>query len=130
MSMALELILVHNHGKGFQSDALYVQDSLELDQDYNLFAQIDKEWMGSYGKRAVQVCKPKPIPPGFKVMRLDEEDGWKHEPETCYGEELTYVLAKELCKVVQGSDWTDWNKAVFAMMKALPADFPIILWWH
>ena len=130
MSMALELILVHNHGKGFQKEDLYVQDLLALDQDYDLFAQIDKEWMGSHGENAVQVCKPKPIPPGFKVFKLEEEkDEWQLQKDNMYGEEIEYVLAKELAKV-QVENSTAWNKAVFAMMKALPPDFPIILWWH
>lgn len=136
MSMGLDLILVHNHGKGFRTDDLYVSDTLGLDQDYSIFAQIDKEWMGSYGKDAIQVCKPKPIPPGFKVFMLEEEkDTYQLQKENMYGEEIEYVLANELCKVNELSEtkeyrWTDWNKAIFAMMKALPPDFPIILWWH
>lgn len=127
MTMALELILAHNNGKGLLTEDLYTQDTLRLDQDYSLFAQIDNEVMGEKG--AKQVCKPKPLPPGFQVKRLDEENGWKTEKEDMYGRELTYVLAKELCKVKQEDDWTDWNRAIFAMMKALPPDFPIILWW-
>lgn len=129
MSMELELILVHNRGSGFQSDALYATDTLNLDQDYSLFAQIDNEVMDEKG--AKQVCKPKPVPPGFKIKRLEEEgDGWTNQTEDPYGKELTYVLAKELRKVKEEADWTDWNKAIFAMIKALPADFPVVLWWH
>src|ERR1043166_2417220 len=128
MSMELELILVNNHGRGFQSDALYVVDTLDLDQDYSLFAQINNEVMDEKG--AKQVCKPKPVPPGFHVKKLDEEKGWVRETEDPYGTELTYVLAKELCKVKEEPDWTAWNKAIFAMLKAHPSDFPIILWWH
>lgn len=60
---------------------------------------------------------------------LDEEGGWVTEKEDAYGNPLTYVTAKELSGVdLEGQ--TAWNKAVFAMVKALPKDSPVVLWWH
>jgi len=128
MSMELQLIFAYNNGQGFLTDALYVTDQLDLDQDYRLFGHIDNEHMQEKGVK--QVCRPKPIPPGFKVMVLGEEEGWKQEKETPYGDKLTYVLAEELAKIKPEIWDTPWNKAVLAMIKALPEDFPIILWWH
>jgi hypothetical protein len=128
MSMGLDLILVHNHGRGFQTDSLYVNDRLGLDQDYKLFAQIDNKVMGD--KDAKQLCQPHPVPPGFKVMVLDEESGWKQETTTVYGEALTYILAKEIAAIKPVRPLSDWNARIMAMVKLLPLDFPIILWWH
>jgi len=127
MSMELELVLVRNNGRGFQSDALYVEDTLKFEQDYKLFAQIDNKWMKERGVR--QVCEPHPIPPGFKVMVLDEEKGWEPRAETNYDQKLTYVTAGDIAKI-KPSFKSDWNSAILAMMKALPADFPVILWWR
>jgi hypothetical protein len=128
MSMELRLILAYNHGAYFGTDALYVTDELSLDQNYRLFGHIDNEHMAEKGVK--QVCKPKPIPPAFKVMVLDEESGWKEEAETPYGDRLTYVVARELAKIKSEIWDTPWNRAILAMIKALPEDFPIILWWH
>ncbi len=128
MSMELRLILAYNHGNYFRCEDLYVTDELSLDQDYELFAHIDNEHMGLKGVK--QVCKPKPIPPAFKIMILDEEKGWKEETETPYGDKLTYVTAEELGAIPAATWRTSWSKAIFAMIKALPKDCPIILWWH
>lgn len=130
MSMELELVFVNNCGRGFKSlDVLLAINTLSLDRDYGLFAQIDKDWMGSHGKGIEGVCSPKLMPPGIDFQMLDEEKGWATETENMYGELLKYVTAKELCRV-DLKEQTQWNKAVFAMVKALPPESPVVLWWH
>lgn len=102
---------------------------LSLDRDYEIMAQIDKEQMGGYGKGAKAVCKPQRLPPGLKFWWYADE-GLKERRDDPYGSLLTYVEAGELAKVAMPPDASHWNKAVFAMMKALPADTPVVLWWH
>lgn len=128
MSMELRLIFVRNRGSYFGTGDLYVTDELEVEQDYTLYGHIDNKHMCEKGVK--QVCKPKPIPPGFKVMVLDEEDGWKERKDAPHAGKLTYVTAEELAKIKPEIWKGDWNKAVLAMLKALPAEFPLILWWH
>jgi len=47
---------------------------------------------------------------------------------TEYGDGLTYVEAWEL-KKVNISEAMTWTKAVFALIKALPDSYPVILMW-
>jgi hypothetical protein len=128
MSMDLRLIPVSNSGQYFGLGHIYVTDQLSLSRDYKLFAHIDNEHMGEKGVK--QVCKPKPLPPGFEVMMLDEEEGWKKESSDPYGSKLTYVTAEELLKIKPEVWWSPWDKGVRAMIGALPKEFPFILWWH
>lgn len=101
---------------------------LHLDQHYELFGQIDLGVMGDAAGKAKQVCKPKPLPPNVTFMDY-EDDGIKERRTDKYGEGLTYVEAWEL-KKVKVSDSSDWNKAVFAMIQALPDSYPVVLMWR
>lgn len=101
---------------------------LNLDRHYELFGQIDRNVMGDAGGDVKQVCKPKPLPPNVTFMTY-EDDGIKERRTDKYGEGLTYVEAWEL-KKVKVSDSSPWNKAVFAMIQALPDSYPVVLFWR
>jgi hypothetical protein len=66
--------------------------ALRLDREYEIFAQVDKGVMGSYGEGATQVCTPKPLPPNVMFM-VYEDDGVKERRTNPYGSGLTYVEA-------------------------------------
>jgi hypothetical protein len=100
--------------------------ALRLDRNYEIFAQVDKKVMGDREK-VEQVCTPKPLPPNVTFM-VYEDDGVKERRTNPYGEGLTYVEAWEL-KKVKLVEASDWNKAIFAMIQALPDAYPVVLMW-
>ncbi len=102
--------------------------TLDLDRHYKVFAQIDKKVMGDVGGDVKQVCSPKPLPPNV-TFHVYEDEGVKERRTDKWGEGLTYVEAWEL-KKVNASDSSDWNKAVFAMIQALPDSYPVVLFWR
>lgn len=101
-------------------------DRLNLDRNSALFEQIG-EYVTGNGKKK-PVCIPKPLPPNVRFTWY-EDDGMKDRQDDQYGSPLTYVLAHELSKV-NTEKTSSWNKAVFAMIRALEPQTPIILWWH
>lgn len=126
MGMSLKLLIVQG-SRGLAVTPIMADNKLNFERDYALFAKIDNAWMSERGVK--QLCSPKPLPPGLEFMVLDEEKGWARETQTLYGEPLTYVTASELAKLPD-KNISRWNKAVLAMMKALPAETPVVLWWH
>lgn len=102
--------------------------ALRLDRDYEIFAQIDKGVTGEgHFEKIKQVCNPKPLPPNVEFM-VFEEEGLKETRTDHYDKGLTYVEAWEL-KKVDVSEGADWTKAIFAMIKALPDAYPVVLMW-
>lgn len=102
---------------------------LRLDRQYEIMAQIDRGVMGDAGGDDVeQVCKPKPLPPNVTFM-VYEDEGIKERRTDRYGEGLTYVEAWELKKVKVPEPSSEWNKAIFAFIKALPDSYPVVLMW-
>lgn len=101
-------------------------DRMSLHRDYQIFGQIDKN-MGRAEKIKV-VCDPQRLPPGVRFTWYGDE-GIKDETENPYGDTLTYVEAFELAKV-KVDNTSDYNKAVFTMIRALEPRTPIVLWWH
>lgn len=127
--MGMDLTLYPHKEKIQHWRSMVGSSTLRLDQDYELFAQIDKGVMDRHGEEVKQVCKPKPLPPNVEFMTYDD-DGIKEMRTDMYGEGLTYVEAWELKKVKLDPESTDWNKAIFALIKALPDSYPVVLMWR
>lgn len=126
--MGMDLTLYPHKEKVQYWRSMIGSSFLRLDQDYELFAQIDRKVMGDAGGDVKQVCMPKPLPPNVEFMAYDD-DGLKEMRTDMYGVGLTYVEAWELKKVkLAGS--SDWNKAIFAMIQALPDSYPVVLMWR
>lgn len=125
--MGMDLTLYPHNDRIQNWRSQYSSPALRLDRDYEIFAQIDKNVMGEQGGKVKQVCKPKPLPPNVEFIVYDD-DGRKERRDDKYGEGLTYVEAWEL-KKVDVSDACDWTKAIFAMIKALPDSYPVVLMW-
>lgn len=125
--MGMDLTL-YPHNEPIQRwQCQFSSPALRLSRDYELFAKIDRGVMGDQGGPAKQVCKPKPLPPNVRFMVYDDE-GYRERRTDKYGEGLTYVEAWEL-KRVKLTEASDWNKAVFALINALPDAYPVILLW-
>jgi len=88
-------------------------DRITLSQDYRLWEEIEK--VESYSVRKVDWYG---------------DDGITEETTDPYGNKLRYVLARDLAKVTLSNDASLWNKAVFAMIRALNPEAAIVLWWH
>ena len=109
-------------------------ERIRFDRDYELFGQIDKF---GRGKRPV-VCHPLPIPVGKRVQWYGD-DGLETITTNPYGTPLTYIVANEFRKLVIDeygagchdgiSLISDWNRAVMAMLTAMPPDTPVVLYW-
>ena len=121
--MGLDLTLCpdrHSDGLGW----FLAHTRIDLDRHYDVFGQISETGRSSF----VPVCKPQPLP---RDARFDwyGDDGIERKTVDPYGTKLTDVSAGELARV-DVSDSTPWNKAVFEMMKALPDDIRVVLYWH
>ncbi len=97
-----------------------------FDRDYDIFAQVaDIFDQGS----EIVVCEPKPLPSGWKFEWYGDE-GIEERTTTPYGDDLTFVFAKELAPIKEPQATSAQNKAIIAMVRTLHPDHPIVLWWH
>jgi len=109
----------HVHFLGF--------DRLNFSRQYHIFSQINEEVMGP--NKLPAVCKPKPLPTTVRFSNYEDE-GLKERKTDPYGSPLTYVTAGELSKVKPRKETGDWNKAILTFISSLPAEMPVLLWWH
>lgn len=58
------------------------------------------------------------------------DDGLKRITQTPYGFPLRYVTAGQLATISPPDSTSDWNRGVWAFLARLPADTPVILYWH
>lgn len=98
---------------------------IELSRDYNLFSQITNIGRGN----AEPVCSPRPLPHDAQfIPSMPYSIEYPHQDP--YGAPLTGLSAGELSNVEVPADATQWNRAVFAMIRELPPETLIVLWWH
>jgi hypothetical protein len=70
----------------------------------------------------------KPLPAGLKVGHYEDE-GLKWEEVDRYGRRLTFTTPCDLRRLSLPDDLAPWNRAVLAILRALPSDARIILYW-
>jgi hypothetical protein len=99
-------------------------DSLSFDQSYEIFGQLRDVVAGN-----VPTIKANSIPQNLQVGIYDEE-GLKWRRDDNYGDELTFLSAKQLKGLHVPCDVSPKNKAIMAFVQALPDDTPIILFWR
>ena len=94
---------------------------VNFQRDYDFFSRI-----ADTGRRKINPSlNPLPVPESKRVDWYDD-DGIKQTTEDAYGSKLTYLLASAFSKVTSDNQW---NKAILEMLKLLPEDTPIILYW-
>lgn len=105
-------------------DSIIAYSRMAFRCNYELFAYF-REMGNEFQTRPVIETKElnKPIDWYF-------DEGIESIDENKYGEKLTYCLAKEFNKIdIKKLDTGEWNKAIIQMVRALPEDTPIILYW-
>jgi hypothetical protein len=128
--MGLDLTLCPNpfSNLGIEWDGRFLAyDRISLKRNYTIFAQICPEINRDWNMREKQRCNPKPMP--VPVAWYNDE-GIETITEDAYGKPLTYVTAGELSKIKVPKDTSDWNKAVFALIRSLDPETQILLYWH
>lgn len=68
-----------------------------------------------------------PMPEGQAVTRIDP---YGDTTTDAYGQPLRMVHAGDLAAVDLGSEPGLWGPAVWAFLAALPAETPVVLYWH
>lgn len=110
----------------YQSSTWFLAyDRLSLMSDYRVFDQL--EGFEYYEKTSGLRAHPLPPNAGFDWYG---DEGIEQLTEDAYGTPLTFMYAKDLSTLDIPDDTSDWNKAVFAFVKALDPDTRIVLWWH
>ena len=89
---------------------------IRLERDRSLMAEIQR--LPSY-----------PLPPNVRFMWYGDE-GVSEIDKDAYGLPLRWVYARDLATVGQKRKLSPWNAAVLAMIRELPGETPVVLYWH
>lgn len=58
-----------------------------------------------------------------------QDDGLDRSGEDAYGEPLMSLPAVKLL-AARHDDMSEWNRAVWAFLEAMPPETPVVLYWH
>ena len=99
---------------------------IDFERNYEIFAQIS----GEHGRdKSAQVLQPIPLPPTVKFDWY-EDSGLLTRIEDSYGGKLTYVVANDFHTVYIPANTGIWNRRLIEFLRGLPAQMPVVLWWH
>lgn len=79
---------------------------------------------------AIKALNPRPLKTLTTRFEYYFDDGLKRMTTDCYGDELTYITAKELANLKTEYPQLPWNRGVLELFKHVYPDMPIVLWWH
>ena len=67
-----------------------------------------------------------------EVFRWYDDEGLTKRDDDKYGDKLTFIMASDFLKVkkVGKRKLSDWDKAIFAFIKALEPSTKLVLFWH
>ncbi len=99
-------------------------DRLRFDDDYEIFFQLTN----SRGTGNTRIIKGNPIPVHL-YLRIYDEEGMHETRTDPLGDELTFIYADALKRLVLPNDTSPKNRAIMAFIDALPNDTPIFLLW-
>ena len=121
--MGLDLIIMPLDDPGdLELKELIIDNLLKFDPDTDIFGQIIEL------KDSRPILKPKVIPPQLKIAIFNRKK-LNFTRKDSFGEELTFVYAKDLKKLQPGYVPSAQNRAIKAFINALPGKVPVILWW-
>jgi hypothetical protein len=112
------------HGEPFAHDVIHVDLGVS-----------PREFDGNWLVAEIDALDARDVPRGFscRLARTpDEHTVYGKCQEDSYGDPLKWVKAGDLAKLADHPQVTCWprNKAAFAYVAALPADWPLVLYWH
>lgn len=87
---------------------------MTTDRDYNLYEAVN-----ALNQRELQ-----------GVMRWYGDEGIEDMTDDAYGGKLMYVFADDLAGCFLDQCRSPWNQAVGQMLKSLPKETKIVLYWH
>ncbi len=73
------------------------------------------------------------VPLQRRFFRVDSEKGLTEETTDAYGHPLTSAPAQAIAHClsrVPDESLSNWDQAVLAFLRTLPADLRAVLWWH
>lgn len=105
-----------------------------LDGDVMCHSMLEFDRSGHIFDLIVAICNPQPIPTGVTLV-MHQDKGLNETHEDHYGARITWTTAARLYDVLHrvvnnGIYLTQWNRAIFIMLKALPSYQKIYLYWH
>ena len=107
-----------------------LHERLGFNRNYELFAQMGMGGVEDEDGNLLQsVFEDSPIPEGVRVEWYGDE-GIEIRTTNPYGEPLTFVRAKEFRKVKTDKTIGKWNLSIIKFLQGLPAETPVVLWWH
>lgn len=73
--------------------------------------------------------------PESKIFEIFDESGLEKKKKDFWGDKLTYTLPKEFDEIFSNyfneKNYTFvWNKAVLNMLRCLPEETPLVLYWY
>lgn len=130
MSLSLMIYPLSEGSLVLNETSVRARDCLRLDDDYRIYGQLtDMSYHNGEDVPEKPTIVTHKIPLQLWVT-IYEDEGLQHTREDAYGKELTVVYAKQMKKLVIPEDASPWNKAIKALIDALPNDIPIILDWR
>jgi hypothetical protein len=94
----------------------YKDHGLDFDRsDYDKYEELD------------EIVRPLPKEHGiYDADQLDGSDVY----DDCYGDPIKVITALEFIKIYDADDFTEWDKACMAFLKALDPDTLCALYYH
>ena len=119
MGIYLTLIITnHENEKSFlQAGEVQERMRLVLDQDYEFFGYFEQ-------------VTYRPFPKYSGLVIWDDDGGLTSVKKDPMGNKLLYFLAGDFKGKRLPQRFSPMNRAAFAYLRALPEDFPVVLWWY
>jgi hypothetical protein len=102
---------------------------IRFELDYRIFGQLREDL--NENTEGLPVLPAQLLPRGTALL-VHEDD---NEAKSCkmkkdsFGDPLTFINVGDLKNLVIPTDATKKNKAIFALIKKLPKDMPVVLYW-
>jgi hypothetical protein len=102
---------------------------LWLTRNYELFGRIEPNFGIDMLPEDYQPPRLQDLPPGVTVSH-NTDTKWEERTDDQYGKPLKWCWAGELAAVPLPENTSPWNRAAWAYLAELPAETPVVLWWH
>lgn len=119
MGLDLAIYPIKHH----QQDWWLGSSTIQMDREYDLFSQLGVNYHGEDNPIIDTMALPE-----AKDFQVFSEDGIEKIRDDCYGTALRWSTAGNIAEECKAE--STWNRGVLAFLAAIPADTPIVLYWH